>query len=106
MWPRFVVLCAAVLASVLGFAPSPSETPAVRNLSFKPMKRVASVPRRSITRVSMSADTVDDVAKLREQAQKLREEAAEAAGVSVEELKSTNRMGRCMMMNQCWSLQK
>ena len=34
----------------------------------------------------MSSDPEAEAAKLREQAQKLREEAAEAAGVSVEEL--------------------
>jgi len=38
----------------------------------------------------MSSDPQADAAKLREQAQKLREEAAEAAGVSVEELMTNN----------------
>lgn len=40
----------------------------------------------------MSSDPEAEVAKLREQAQKLREEAAEAAGVTVEEL-MTNKDG-------------
>ena len=39
----------------------------------------------------MSADSEAEAAKLREQAQKLREEAAEAAGVSVEELTAASK---------------
>mmetsp|Transcript_14109 Transcript_14109/g.25522 ORF Transcript_14109/g.25522 Transcript_14109/m.25522 type:complete len:172 (+) Transcript_14109:13-528(+) len=101
---RSVFLCLAVVAAV-ATAFSPSEAPpskwSAKTSTYAPMKRVgfAAPPPSSLSRSRcinsgvcrhMSSDPEAEAAKLREQAQKLREEAAAAAGVSVEEL--TNRL--------------
>eukprot|EP00584_Thalassiosira_punctigera_P011962 CAMPEP_0172553124 /NCGR_PEP_ID=MMETSP1067-20121228/48629_1 /TAXON_ID=265564 ORGANISM="Thalassiosira punctigera, Strain Tpunct2005C2" /NCGR_SAMPLE_ID=MMETSP1067 /ASSEMBLY_ACC=CAM_ASM_000444 /LENGTH=167 /DNA_ID=CAMNT_0013341241 /DNA_START=129 /DNA_END=632 /DNA_ORIENTATION=+ len=103
MISRSVVLCVAVVAAVAtAFSPSEPPTRATRwsakTSTYAPMKRVsglAAPPPSSLSRsrcisggLCMSSDPEAEAAKLREQAQKLREEAAEAAGVSVQELTS------------------
>ncbi|KAL7448443.1 hypothetical protein ACHAWC_001693 [Mediolabrus comicus] len=89
-----------VLLVVTANAFSPSEMPTARknaaSTSYAQMKRVgfaAAPPPFHNRRVcngggvcKMATDAEIDAAKLKAQAQKLREEAAEAAGVSVEEL--------------------
>lgn len=98
MISRSVLVCLAVLAAVAtAFSPSQSPTGrrkwSAKTSTYAPMKRVgfAYPPPSSIGRgrciqggLCMSAE--DEAAKLREQAQKLRQDAAEAAGVTVEEL--------------------
>mmetsp|Transcript_10862 Transcript_10862/g.13859 ORF Transcript_10862/g.13859 Transcript_10862/m.13859 type:complete len:168 (-) Transcript_10862:363-866(-) len=91
MISRTVFLCLAVMAAV-ATAFTPSDMP-TRASKYAPMKRVGfATPPPSFNRgrcnngVCMSSDPEAEAAKLREQAQKLREEAAEAAGVTVEEL--------------------
>ncbi|KAK1749177.1 hypothetical protein QTG54_001116 [Skeletonema marinoi] len=96
-----ILLIAALVAVTNAFAPSemPSARKNAASTSYAQMKRVngfaASFNNRS--RVcnggvcKMASDAENDVEKLRAQAQKLREEAAAAAGVSVEELTAASK---------------
>ncbi|KAL7548146.1 hypothetical protein ACHAWF_011450 [Thalassiosira exigua] len=96
-----VFLCLAVVVAVAS-AFAPSESPlsskwSAKGTTYTPMKRVFASPPPSFSRnrcpngVCMATDVDAEAAKLREQAQKLREEAAAAAGVSVEELAAASK---------------
>ncbi|KAL7486812.1 hypothetical protein ACHAW6_012413 [Cyclotella cf. meneghiniana] len=100
----FVVAPLSIALSVVAFAPT-TDKPSSRawsaaSTSYVPMKRVgyASPPPsafncRNTGVCRMSTDAESEAAKLKQQAQKLREEAAEAAGVSVEELMASVKSG-------------
>ena len=77
------VLVATIVASVTAFSPAPSAARVIAGRSLPQRMRCG-------TKICMSAD---EAAKLKEQAQKLREEAAAAAGVTVEELTSKSSGG-------------
>ena len=91
----------AVLTSVTAFSPTDSRSSwSVGKTSYVPMKRVGytspppSTSYRCNTGVCrMTSDSEAEATKLRNQAQKLREEAAAAAGVSVEELMTSVKSG-------------
>mmetsp|Transcript_14305 Transcript_14305/g.22075 ORF Transcript_14305/g.22075 Transcript_14305/m.22075 type:complete len:170 (-) Transcript_14305:149-658(-) len=95
------LLFIALVAAASAFAPSemPSARKNAASTSYAQMKRVngfaASLNSRNricnggVCKMASDADT--DVEKLRAQAQKLREEAAAAAGVSVEELTTATK---------------
>jgi hypothetical protein len=95
------LLFIALVAASSAFAPSemPSARKNAASTSYAQMKRVngfaASLNSRNricnggVCKIASDADT--DVEKLRAQAQKLREEAAAAAGVSVEELTTATK---------------
>ena len=97
----FVLLLHAVATIASAFTPTnkPSNKKWASSTSYVPMKRVgyASKPPSAFNRCNagsvcqMSSDPEAEAAKLREQAQKLREEAAAAAGVSVEELTAASK---------------
>ena len=96
-----MLFIAALVVATNAFAPS--EMPTARknaaSTSYAQMKRVNgfSASFNSRNRVcnggvcKMASDAEIDAAKLRAQAQKLREEAAAAAGVSVEELTAASK---------------
>ena len=85
---RFIgfVLIATIVASATAFSPAPSSAARGIGASRSLPQRV-----RCSTKICMSAE--DEAAKLKEQAQKLREEAAAAAGVTVEELTAKSSGG-------------
>ncbi|EJK75961.1 hypothetical protein THAOC_02296 [Thalassiosira oceanica] len=83
---RFIelfVLVATIVASATAFSPAPLARVIGAGRSLPQQMRCG-------TKICMSAD---EAAKLKEQAQKLREEAAAAAGVTVEELTSKSPDG-------------
>jgi len=96
MISRSVFLCLAVVAAVAtAFAPSENPTSlnskwSAKTSNYAPMKRVGyATPPPSFGRnrcngngLCMASDAEAEAAKLREQAQKLREEAAEAAAAN------------------------
>jgi exo-beta-1,3-glucanase (GH17 family) len=97
-----ILLIAALVAVTNAFAPSemPSARKNAASTSYAQMKRVngfAASSFNSRNRIcnggvcKMASDAENDVEKLRAQAQKLREEAAAAAGVSVEELTAASK---------------
>ena len=98
--PIFLFL-AIVVAVATAFAPTSDQSGkwSAKTSTYAPMKRVngfASPPPSSYNRMNNRCNTnnngvcnmaaADDAEASREQAQKLRQEAADAAGVSVEEL--------------------
>jgi hypothetical protein len=100
----FIFTVAILLAATANaFAPSEMPTAGKASTSYAQMKRVnqvgfaAAPPSFNSRRVcdggvcKMASDSEIDAEKLRAQAQKLREEAAAAAGISVEELTSASK---------------
>jgi preprotein translocase subunit Sec61beta len=94
------ILFIALVAAANAFAPSemPSARKSAASTSYAQMKRVSGFGASFNSRnrvcnggVCRMASGETDVEKLRAQAQKLREEAAEAAGVSVEELTAASK---------------
>lgn len=101
-----LVILAVLAVTASAFAPSDSQSHGSRSkqwstsASYAPMKRVgfsgppSSTYRRNVGSAHrMSSDPEAEAAKLRAQAQKLREEAAEAAGVTVEEMTTAAQSG-------------
>lgn len=100
-----LVLLAVLAVTASAFAPAESPSNGSRSKqwstsSYAPMKRVgfagppSSTYRRNGGSVNkMSSDPQAEAAKLREQAKKLREEAAEASGMTVEEMNAAAQSG-------------